>query len=147
MAFPAQTLGATTILHKTFCPAVSLTWYQILSYLMFLLLWLNTITKATWRERIVSSYSLSIIQGSQGRSLEFGGWLRNHGRVLPVGLLPIICSACLLTTWRTTSAQENAPQICPQADQSGVGIFSIEVPSSKMTLTFVKLTLKTSQCS
>lgn len=31
--------------------------------------------------------------------------------------------------------------------QSGGGIFSIEVPSSKMTLIFVKLTLKTSQHS
>ena len=75
--------------------------------------------------------------------------------MLLTGLLPMACLACCLISSSTTHpgvvpphgigpyipifSQENVPQACPQAGHSGGSIFSIEVPSSKMTLACIKL--------
>ena len=88
-------------------------------------------------------------------------WCTGHGRMLLTGLLLMACSACFLIEPRNTSPGVMA---LPRMDwisinhqlrkyptglctaQSHRGIFSIEVPSSLMTLPCVKMTCNRQHC-
>jgi hypothetical protein len=86
-------------------------------------------------------------------------WGRNHERMLLTGLHLMACSACFLIhsldhLLRTTTMVWALPhnqsrkcitQVC-LLTQPGWGVFSVEVSSSKMMLSCVKL-MKTSQYS